>query len=168
MQIVNICVIEMKFMHYTKEIKEYLEGLDRNQSSEKNCIARTYYCLNWYSKKANKYKIYYYIFSIINVAVPLISSILITQFENMELYVAILSAITSFSASLLSLLKIHEKWTNYRTAAEYLKRQFVLYITKTEPYDKIETCDFLYLKDIEVFMSDVHSKWCELQNNENK
>uniref|UniRef100_UPI0040565F65 DUF4231 domain-containing protein n=1 Tax=Agathobacter sp. TaxID=2021311 RepID=UPI0040565F65 len=159
---------QIEKMKHTTEIKEYLEHLDSNQPSENNCIVRTCYCLNWYSKKANWYKFLYHLFSIINVAVPLISSILITHFDGMELYVAILSAITSFSASLLSLLKVHEKWTNYRTAAEYLKKQYMLYITKTEPYDKLATRDSLYLSDIEKFMNDIHSKWYELQNSEKK
>lgn len=80
-------------------------------------------------------------------------------------YIAsILSAITSFSAALLSLLGVHDKWVMYRTAAEFIKSQYTLYCAHVEPYNYIDR-DEQYLARIEAYMAGIHGQWQALQSN---
>lgn len=153
-------------MKITKEVEDYLSGLDVALQQNAICKARTIYCLNWYSRKANFYKLIYQTLSIINISVPLLSSFIIAFYPNQDLLVAILSALASFCASLLSLWGAKDKWTNYRNAAEFLKSHYTLYLLQANPYNTAER-DSLYLNTIEAQMQNFHSSWIQSQKNSN-
>lgn len=150
-------------MKNTKEINSFLNGIDYNMPSHSICKSHTLYCLNWYSRKAIFYKHLFYILSLINIVAPLISSILYTNL-NKNLLGTILASITSLSASLLSLYNVHDKWINYRDAAEFIKSQFILYVLKAEPYHS-DNCHALYLIEIEKYMAQIHTNWYSTQKS---
>ncbi|MBQ2902349.1 MAG: DUF4231 domain-containing protein [Agathobacter sp.] len=151
-------------MKNTKETNDYLSGLTPSFSQNPICKARTIYCLNWYSKNACLYKFIYYALSIINIIVPLLSSLIISFAPAQDKLVAVLSAIASFCASLLSLWGAKDKWTNYRSVAEFIKMHYALYLSQAEPYNTPNS-DSLYLNTIEQKMQNTHSHWENTQNN---
>lgn len=153
-------------MYYSKETKTFFDGLNYEITPKTICRNRTIYCLNWYSRKAIFYKNFFYILSVINIAAPLISSLLTTYFE-MNIIGATLSALTSFSASLLALFNVRDKWTNYRSATEYIKNQYILYLANAAPYN-VDACHTLYLATIEEYMVKVHSHWYHTQTSDEK
>lgn len=153
-------------MGYTKETKAFLKNLGYNLPQKSICEAHTLYCLNWYSQKAVFYKFFYYVLCIMNISAPLASSLLLTYFE-LDFISTILSALTSFSASLLSLYHVRDKWTNYRTTAEYIKEQYVLYLVQSPPYNTAE-CHIIYLNTLQNHMRNTHSHWLHTQNDTNK
>ncbi|MBO5055719.1 MAG: DUF4231 domain-containing protein [Lachnospiraceae bacterium] len=148
-------------MYYNKEITHFFNELAYNLPPQVVCQKRTLYCLNWYTKKAIFYKKLFFILSIINISAPIISGLLL-NYSKMELPSAILSALTSFSASLLALCNVRDKWTNYRTAAEYIKKEYTLYMAKIKPYNT-ENCHAIYLTSIEGYMESIHSHWYNAQ-----
>ena len=153
-------------MKNTKETDKFFKSLTDLSMPQDICRARTIYCLNWYSQKATLYKNIYHILSIINIAAPLLSSVIISISPQKDLLVAILSAIASFCASLLSLFGAKDKWTNYRTTAEFIKTQYTLYLSKSTPYNiKNSDASSLYLNTIETQMQNIHSHWVNFQNN---
>lgn len=149
-------------MKLTKEVQEYLDGLNDTLHKNTICKTRTIYSLNWYSKKANFYKYTYYTLSLINIVVPLSSTVIISFFPSEDILVAVLSALASFAASLLSLLGAKDKWTNYRNGAEFLKSQYTLYLSHAAPYNTIES-DSLYMTTIETQMQTFHANWMQSQ-----
>lgn len=153
-------------MKNTKEVNDYLTNLTPTSTPHPICQARTIYCLNWYSRKSVFYKTLYYILSIINIIVPLLSSILVITSDEQDMIAAILSSLVSFSASMLSLYCAKDKWTNYRTVAEFIKSHYVLYLSKSAPYHD-NNRDSLYLNTIEAKMENVHMHWVNVQNNTN-
>lgn len=153
-------------MKNTKETNEFLKDLTLSTTPQNICKARTVYCLNWYSRKANFYKQMYHGLSIINIAAPLLSSIIISLAPEKDTLVAVLSAIATFCASLLSLFGAKDKWTNYRTAAEFIKTQYTLYLSQSAPYNiKSSDATSLYLNTIESHMQNTHAHWVNVQND---
>lgn len=151
-------------MRYSNEVKTFLDGLYYGLSPQIICEKRTIYCLNWYAKKAIHYRFLFFLLSIMNIAAPLISGLLLT-YLNKGFISTILSALTSLSASLLALFNVRDKWTSYRSAAEYIKQQYTLYIIKAAPYHTSE-CHSIYLSTIEDYMANVHSHWYRVQTTE--
>lgn len=153
-------------MKNTKETDEFLKNLTLSTLPHNVCKARTVYCLNWYSRKACFYKQMYHCLSIINIAAPLFSSIIISLAPEMDVLVAVLSAVATFCASLLSLFGAKDKWTNYRTAAEFIKTQYTLYLSQSAPYNiKSSDAISLYLNTIESHMQNTHTHWMNAQND---
>lgn len=141
-----------------KELRNFIEKIHPGISSEDICKERTLDCLKWYSRKAVFYKRFFFILSIINIAAPLISAYIVTR-QEYSLIGAVLSSLTTLSASMLALFNVRDKWVTYRSASEYLKSQYTLYCAKSSPYNNTDA-DIVYLNNIEVYMTTVHAHWC--------
>ena len=145
---------EMRLMQEWKEI----EGLfAENKTPEEVCIFRTKYAMRWYMRKANWNKRMYYILSIVGILCPLINAALVVCIDC-PVFSVILSSITSFAASILALTNARLKWENYRTAAEFLKREFTLFQAGIGAYAG-EKKTSVYLYSIEEFMQKTHTNW---------
>ncbi len=147
------------------ESKTFLKQIKYEKEPVEICSLRTENCLEWYTRKAIFYKRMFYILSIINLGVPLASTIFMSLKSDTNIGI-VLATITSLSASLLALYNMREKWTMYRTAAEYIKSQYCLYCGKVYPYDE-EDAHVKYLTLLEKYMASVHVQWYSLQK-ENK
>ena len=146
------------------ETKTFFNQIQYGKKPEEICCLRTQNCLEWYVRKAIYYKYMFYILSIINLALPLLSALIIVFNEKSNMG-AILAAIASLSASLLALYNARDKWTNYRTAAENIKKQYSLYCGKVAPYDD-ENAHTRYLLMLEQYMSEVHLQWYNTQKKD--
>lgn len=151
-------------MNEKKECMDFIEALGQAASPKEICRLRTQYCLEWYTRKAIKYKYIFLILSIVNIAIPQISTIVIIEGECI-LASAVMSAIVSFSAALLALLNVRERWTAYRSAAENIKRQYTLYCLQTSPYQG-EEAHLRYLQVLEQGMAEEHKHWVGLQKKD--
>jgi len=71
----------------------------------------------------------------------------------------LIAVITGTSA----LCKFDEKWIKYRTTAESLKHEKVLYETRVEPYDGTESFSILVLR-VEALISQENRDWSQYIN----
>ncbi len=89
----------------------------------------------WYSKKSGINKDYHYRIKIVTiilaVLIPLLSGL-----DSSALIVGGLGALVAILTTISGVMKFEKKWINYRTASERLKREKLLWQTKTAPYDK--------------------------------
>lgn len=142
-----------------KELQNYINKINPDIPSKEICRERTLDCLRWYSRKAVFYKRFFFLLSIINIAAPLISTYLTSCWKD-SLAGSVLAGLTTFSASMLALFNVREKWITYRSVAEYLKSQYTLYCAKSSPYNN-DDADMIYLNNIEFYMTTVHAHWCD-------
>lgn len=142
----------------------FIDSLGQAAFPKEICRLRTRYCVEWYTRKAVKYKYIFLILSITNIAIPQISTIVVMKCECL-LASAIMSSIVSFSAALLALLNVRERWTSYRSAAENIKRQYTLYCLQTSPYQG-EEAHMVYLQMLEQSMAEEHRQWIDLQKKD--
>ncbi|WP_339708441.1 DUF4231 domain-containing protein [uncultured Kriegella sp.] len=89
----------------------------------------------WYSKKSGINKDYHNRIKIATiicaVLIPLLSGL-----ESFGMLAGALGAVVAILTSVSGVMKFEQKWINYRTASERLKREKLLWQTKTPPYEK--------------------------------
>ena len=122
----------------------------------------------WYIKNANNCKIWYFALSIVGIVLPLSIPILnlFNDSSYVKLLITLVSVFTSFVTALLSLLKSHDKWINYRSVAEALQTELTLYISKCGDYadSTQEERNQLFAERIETLMGNEHIKWIGIVN----
>lgn len=147
-----------------KEWKEVQCLLADGKSPEQICKARTVYSMKWYVEKANFNKWIFYVFSIIGIACPLINAVLVVCCDC-KMITVLLSSITSMAASILAITNAKSKWENYRSAAEFLKREYTLFQSRTGVYNEADRAS-VYLQKIEDFMQVIHVNWQKIFDKE--
>lgn len=147
----------MAYRKEWKEVKNYL--LNDSTDQQAVCKERTEYCLNWFIKRACLHKTLFYIFTIISTACPLLSSVILVCIDC-KLLTIILTSITTMSGTLLAMFNCRGNWDNYRSTAEYLKKEYCLYKGMVSPYDGKDR-EEKYLMNIEEFMGQTNKKWKE-------
>lgn len=150
-------------MSEKKECMTYIDSLDYGMDQGTICKLRTRYCIEWYTKKAVKYKNVFIFLSIINVAIPQISAIIALK-GKCSVVSAVLASLVSFTTALLALLNVKERWTAYRSAAENIKRQYTLYCIQAPPYEGQEAHK-RYLQILEQGMAEEHGRWIARQQD---
>lgn len=141
-----------------REWKDIQVIFSENRTPEEICKLRTKYTMEWYIRKAILNRRLYYILSIIGMLCPLINVVLASCQPECNIGVIILSSITSLSASLLAITNARLKWENYRSAAEFLKREYTLFQAHVGLYGGVERVS-AYLNTTEDFMGKVHANW---------
>lgn len=148
-------------MSEQKKCEEFIQKLECAAAPKEICKIRTQYCIEWYTRNAVKYKCLFFILSIVNIAIPQISTLVMLGGGG-AIFSATMSSIVSFSAALLALLNVRDRWTSYRSAAENIKREYTLYCSRTAPYQGDEA-HLLYLQTLEQSMAEEHRHWIDLQ-----
>jgi len=118
----------------------------------------------WYSQKSSINKSYYYWFKILTI----VFSILIPVILGLEKYgflvnmstviASVLGALVAILTSISGFMKFREKWINYRTCSEKLKREKFLYQTTSAPYDKANPFETLVTR-VENVISGENFEW---------
>lgn len=158
-----MCCQFLKRFFPSCESQAFFGHIQYGKSPKEICSLRTKNCLEWYMRKAVFYKGMFYTLSIVSVGVPLLSTVIMSLYEQSKVGI-VFAALTSFAASLLALFDMREKWIMYRTAAEYIKSQYCLYCGKVAPYDG-EDAHAQYLLLLEKYMASVHVQWYDLQRD---
>ena len=131
--------------------------VDDNISALEICRIRTEYALEWYIRKAIWHKYLFYILTGISMVCPLLNAVAAVVCDG-KLAAVILASVTTLATSILGMTRSQVKWNNYRTAAEYLKSEYVLFEAKVEPYNS-DARAVVYMKTIEQFMRNIHIRW---------
>ena len=124
-------------------------------------------CLKWYIHKACSYKMLFCILTLISGSCPLIT-VAVTNVmadNNMmipKIMISALSVIAGVSAVTVNMLSPREKWTKYRTTAEFLKRartQYLLFSEQTADEDEKRKLRRKFLEEIEALMEEENREW---------
>ena len=119
--------------------------------------------IGWYDRKSLSNKKWFYLFQIIvlvmSAAVPVVS-VLSVVFEDtwIRFCIAILGAIVTISAGIISLYQFRKNWIEYRSTAEALKHEKFMFKTKTGPYSKGEAFP-VFVERIEALISRENTDW---------
>ena len=91
--------------------------------------------LEWFIEKSVKAKYWFFVFSVITIITPVISSIILDLQDCdciIKISVSILSALTSISASFLNLFSCRNNWILYRNQAEKIKHILAIHINNPD------------------------------------
>ena len=151
-----------------REWKE-IEGLFESEENNGSIILekRFEYCLCWYIRHACKLKFVFYSMTILGAICPLVSAVINTYLLNISTgliinwIIGILSIVSGLSVIILNVLRAQEKWTRYREAVEFLKRQRTKYRLEKSGLDKSHNykLEKKYLDIIENYMEEENNKW---------
>lgn len=164
---------EMREIKFLLETQDEEETEDKNLNTSKKFINdRAVSCLKWYIHKACSYRCMFYSGSVIALCAPLLSSLLVSFNSSDTCSCSILSFLTVFlgvassiATGILALFHAQEKWTRYRSASEYLKRELVLYKAGVGKYSKNDA-QTLFLETIEEYMVNEHMEWRDNQKSD--
>ena len=159
----------MSYQSESKNLHEKLYGKDGKPAiADEYLFKRFEQSVLWYMKNANKCKNWYYFLSVVGIILPLSIPILnlVNDSSYIKLLITLVSVFTSFVTALLSLLKSHDKWINYRSVAEALQTELTLYISKCGDYADCtdEEKNQLFAERIETLMGNEHIKWIGIVN----
>ena len=165
-------------MHTEEKTINRMLGLDQLNQNAPMYKRWTKYCLQWYIRKANRNRIGYYFLSIITVLFPLLNAAFINMDERylpefmkadiseVHMFFTVLSILTSLASSMLALFNVKEKWNIYRSAADYLKMQYVEF--EESGTEKTGQEIHEYIKKINDHMQQIHAKWQSVAFQEEK
>jgi Protein of unknown function (DUF4231) len=80
--------------------------------------------------------------------------------SSIEIAIGALGVFVAVVASLLGLLQLQVHWIEYRATAESLKKERVLFLTQTEPYDKGDAFHLL-VQRVEALLSKENTEWLQ-------
>lgn len=128
----------------------------------------------WYSGKSRVNKKYYYSMNscilVFSALIPFLSSaqyidigILGVSF-NTSWVVGFLGVCIASLTGISSLMKFQEKWTIYRSTAEALRKEKLLYKTATAPYQGGTAKFNLFVRNVEDILDNETRSWTETMN----
>ena len=134
--------------------------------------------MEWYVKKATASKRNYYVCSIATTTIPLIVTVINTinairpeKYSWLPVCISVLSGLVCLISAWLTLSRSQENWVRYRSSAEMLKRETMLYLAGLEPYKKWERVplgnmdnDRLLVQNIEKIVQDENQSWEKTQH----
>lgn len=119
--------------------------------------------IKWYDKKSGdnqrKFKRSKTIIITVSVLVPLLSGFISDAIWWLKYVVGGLGALIAILEGYLGLQKYQENWIQYRGTAESLKREKILFLTKSGGYQKAQTPFNLFVMNAETIMDGEHSNW---------
>jgi hypothetical protein len=122
--------------------------------------------VNWYDGKSVLYKRVNYLFQIPTILIAAILPIF-AALEQKWITVA-LSAIVSIFVGTLNLGRFEEKWHNYRSTCENLKRELQYYKAKIDGYENAGDPEKLFIANVESMITSEHSKWKDIEKTKGK
>jgi hypothetical protein len=95
--------------------------------------------IDWYSAKSQSNQRWFKVLRLIEIAFATASPVLVSQIATdtpvLKIIVGSIGVCVAVIAGIVSLYKFQENWIEYRAAAETLKREKFLFLTKSPPYD---------------------------------
>ena len=127
--------------------------------------------INWLDRKAavnqKKYKALRTISLVASILIPLLSGYSDEVGIALTIIVGVLGAIVAICQGLLALNKNHELWTEYRLTSEALKREKLVYATRTGPYALPNSFPLL-VENVEKLLSGENQKWLKSRMDADK
>jgi hypothetical protein len=114
-------------------------GTSPNMTPEEYLKTRVDGQIAWYSGKSQSNQNWFKLLRLIEIAFAAASPFLVSQIGTettlLKIVVGSMGVCVAVIAGIVSLYKFQENWIEYRAAAETLKREKFLFLTKSPPYD---------------------------------
>ena len=123
--------------------------------------------IDWYDQKSGFMKKRYQRYKIVTFAGTALTTFSAGMGVN-KFFTLLFAAVIAFSESVLSLQKYQELWINYRTITELLKKERIMYQTKTGIYQESENPDADLIERSEAIISSENINWTNLVSNDKK
>jgi len=121
--------------------------------------------IQWYDDKSGWNKWWFFrlrCIEIISAAIiPLLSGFVSSARPCVPIAIGILGVVIAVCAGIGSVYQLQERWTEYRTTAESLKKEQVLFLTKVDPYDN-ERAFPLLVQRVEALVSKENTNWARI------
>jgi len=116
--------------------------------------------LEYYESKAMRNKEYCQLFQVVIIVFSVLTPIfLATGLSVLQIIAVMLSGVVAIATSVLGTFKFQENWLSFRTVAESLKREKILYDSKNCEYESTEDPEKLFVLKIETLISKEHNTW---------
>lgn len=123
--------------------------------------------IKWYSAKSatnqKKHK-YWQVIKIISALLITTLSIVVNKFREITIVIGVLGAFIVFIESFIKIFNYEKLWHQYRITSERLKREKLLFQTKSKPYDG-EDAFALLVQQCEAIMQNELEGWVGLAGN---
>ena len=123
--------------------------------------------IKWYSAKSSVYQKKYKYWQVIKIVVALSITVLtlwlVDGVELLKFIIGILGAFIVFIESFVTIFNYKELWVEYRKTSERLKREKLLFQTKTDPYNIQESFGLL-VQRCESIMQNENQDWEQSMN----
>ena len=119
----------------------------------------------WYSKEAANNKKW---FTRFKVAIIIVAAMIpfatgfIDTYPELQYPIGAMAVIVVILEGLVSFFKYQEKWIEYRSTSEALKKELSFFQYKVGPYEDQEIAFPLFVKQIEGILSDQNENWREI------
>ncbi len=126
--------------------------------------------ITWYSKESRKNKKRYSALNTIEIAlavsIPILTSF-VDQHTLIKFAIALCGGLIAFIEGIGKIYNHKELWTKYRMTSEFLKREKILFISKSGPYHSSPVISDLIVR-CEKIMEEENSVWIELKSKKEK
>jgi hypothetical protein len=93
--------------------------------------------------------------------IPFVTTI-VRNVEDANSYAAAFGVFTALFTGISALMKFHEKWANYRVTAEALRREKILYKTRSGPYQGAGISFQTFVGNVEKLLDQENKGWSQL------
>jgi len=122
--------------------------------------------VGWYDSRSTLLKRLNYIFQIPTIAIAAVIPIFAVLEEKWV--TIILSAILAILIGILNFGRFEEKWHNYRSACEALKKEYYYYKSKINEYGDVDDPEQLLIQRVESIISREHTMWLTIEKGKKK
>jgi hypothetical protein len=119
--------------------------------------------ISWYDRKSGRnqrwFKRLRFAEIVAAATIPFLSGFAGNSFL-IKIAIGGLGVVVAVIASLLGLLQLQERWIEYRSTAESLRKEKYLFLTQTDPYDKDDAFHLL-VQRVEALLSKENTEWTQ-------
>ncbi len=123
--------------------------------------------LDFYGRRSAVNKWIYCICTLLIIVFSLSVPIVIAYGFHRDILVVV-SSLVAILSSVIAAFRFHEKWMNYRSTAELLKRERPLYDSEVGPYENAVDREALFVKRVEALISREHIEWLSIWDEKKK
>jgi len=122
--------------------------------------------VQWYSSRATLNKRLAYICQLVIIAFSAVIPVLASL--NVREWTIVLSASVAVLVGIFNYCKFEDKWHNYRTTSETMKKEKHFFDTKVNGYEDAAEPEKIFVERIESLISREHTKWRSIVNDKEK
>ena len=128
------------------------------------------YQLTWYDKKANQYRLFLRLQTVLSLGAPVLTSFGVTygQKECIKFIILLLSGVFAIGIGVLCSMRCAEQWIRYRSVCEKLKSATIdyLYKCKGKSGGELREVSLGFLAEIRELIGKELEEWSKLQLDE--